>query len=93
VQPLLDAVIDFLPSPLDVPPIPGSSAALRAEETARGDPRGRPTTSRSPALASRSWPTPFVGKLTFFRVYSGRLEAAPDPQRRTRARRSASGAS
>jgi elongation factor G len=74
VQPLLDAVIDYLPSPLDVPPVHGI-------EPVRGEPDGREAT-RSPdegepfaALAFKIMADPFVGKLTYFRVYSGKLEA------------------
>src|ERR687897_514044 len=73
VQPLLDAVLDFLPSPLDVPPIEGM-------EPVRGD-EDRPATRQADdseafsALAFKIMADPFVGKLTYFRVYSGRLEA------------------
>jgi elongation factor G len=72
VQPLLDAVIDYLPSPLDVPPVTGI-------EPVRGDENGREAT-RPPqgdapfaALAFKIMADPFVGKLTYFRVYSGTL--------------------
>ncbi len=74
VQPLLDAVIDFLPSPLDVPPMVGY-------EPQRGDAEDveatRPASDDAPfsALAFKIMADPFVGKLTFFRVYSGHLEA------------------
>jgi elongation factor G len=74
VQPLLDAVVDFLPSPLDVP-------ALVGIEPVRGSEEGREAT-RAPddgqpfaALAFKIMADPFVGKLTYFRVYSGKLEA------------------
>jgi elongation factor G len=73
VQPLLDAVIDFLPSPLDVPPVDGM-------EPVRGD-EDRPANRRADdsepfsALAFKIMADPFVGKLTYFRVYSGKLEA------------------
>jgi elongation factor G len=70
VQPLLDAVIDYLPSPLDVPPIHGV------------DPRTDHELSRRPALdepfaalAFKVMSDPFVGKLTYFRVYSGQVKA------------------
>jgi elongation factor G len=69
VQPLLDAVVDYLPSPLDVPPVKGI------------DPKGkeqiRETNDKQPfaALAFKIMTDPFVGTLTFIRVYSGRLEA------------------
>ena len=66
VQPLLDAVIDYLPSPLDVPPIRGT-------DTDRGEEAVRPTSDEAPfsALAFKIMADPFVGSLTFFRVYSG----------------------
>jgi len=74
VQPLLDAVVDYLPSPLDVPPVHGI-------EPVRGDPEGRDATRSADesqpfaALAFKIMADPFVGKLTYFRVYSGKLEA------------------
>ena len=66
VQPLLDAVIDYLPSPLDVPPIRGADPEDGREEV-------RPTSDEAPfsALAFKIMTDPFVGTLTFFRVYSG----------------------
>ena len=66
VQPLLDAVIDYLPSPLDVPPIQGIDPKTEAEL----DARGRRSTRRSRALAFKVMSDPYVGKLTYFRVYS-----------------------
>jgi elongation factor G len=70
VQPLLDAVIDYLPSPLDVPPIHGI------------DPRTEHDLSRRPsldepfsALAFKVMSDPFVGRLTYARVYSGQVKA------------------
>src|SRR5437588_168656 len=73
VQPLLDAVIDYLPSPLDVPPVMGIEPAKREE----GAPAERPPSDDAPfaALAFKVMSDPFVGKLTYFRVYSGRVEA------------------
>ena len=74
VQPLLDAVIDFLPSPLEVPPVEGI-------EPVKGEEEGRPATRKADdsepfaALAFKIAADPYVGKLTFFRVYSGKLEA------------------
>ena len=70
VQPLLDAVVDYLPSPLDVPPVEGIDP--KSEE-----PVERPTDDSAPfsALAFKIMADPFVGKLTYFRVYSGSLEA------------------
>jgi len=70
IQSLLDAVIDYLPSPLDVPPIHGK------------DPRTDKELSRRPAedepfsaLAFKVMSDPYVGKLTYFRVYSGKVKA------------------
>jgi elongation factor G len=70
VQPLLDAVVDYLPSPLDVPPVHGV------------DPRTEHELSRRPAedepfsaLAFKVMSDPYVGKLTYFRVYSGKIAA------------------
>jgi elongation factor G len=73
VQPLLDAVIDYLPSPLDKPPITGHEPAREGEgpETTR---EASDSESFS-ALAFKIMTDPFVGKLAFFRVYSGKLEA------------------
>jgi elongation factor G len=76
VQPLLDAVIDYLPSPLDVPSVEGL-------EPAKGSGNGDEATATRPAsddepfaaLAFKIMADPYVGKLTYFRVYSGRLEA------------------
>ncbi|MDD5564309.1 MAG: elongation factor G [Thermoanaerobaculaceae bacterium] len=67
VQQLLDAVVEFLPSPLDVPPIEG--------HTPEGEPQSRPPDDDAPfaALAFKIMTDPFVGQLTFVRVYSGRL--------------------
>ncbi|MFI5168242.1 MAG: elongation factor G [Thermoanaerobaculales bacterium] len=67
VQQLLDAVVDFLPSPLDIPPIEG--------HTPNGEPETRPASDEAPfaALAFKIMTDPFVGQLTFVRVYSGRL--------------------
>ncbi len=66
VQTLLDAVIDYLPSPLDVPPIRGT-------DPDSGDEAVRVTSDEAPfsALAFKIMADPFVGSLTFFRVYSG----------------------
>jgi elongation factor G len=71
VQPLLDAVIDYLPSPLDVPAIKG--VKLDGET-----PDERPSSDTEPfsALAFKIMNDPFVGTLTFARIYSGKLETA-----------------
>jgi elongation factor G len=73
VQPLLDAVIDFLPSPVDVPPVDGLEP-VRGEEDR---PAVREAADDAPfaALAFKIAADPYVGKLTYFRVYSGKLEA------------------
>jgi elongation factor G len=70
VQPLLDAVVDYLPSPADVPPITGLDPR-KAEETLVE----RPSADEAPfsALAFKIMTDPFVGQLTFVRVYSGIL--------------------
>jgi elongation factor G len=74
VQPLLDAVIDYLPSPLDVPPVTGTEL-VRGEEGERAVTRGPDDSEPFAALAFKIAADPYVGKLTYFRVYSGRLEA------------------
>ena len=70
VQPLLDAIVDYLPSPLDVPPVqgtaPGSEEAL-TRQSSDDEPFA--------ALAFKIMTDPYVGKLAFFRVYSGKLQA------------------
>jgi elongation factor G len=70
VQPLLDAVVDYLPSPLDVPPIQGIKPGTEAIVERRSD-------DREPfaALAFKIMSDPFVGTLTFIRVYSGVVES------------------
>jgi len=69
VQPLLDAVVDYLPSPLDVPPIKGIDS--KGNEVVR-----RPSDSEPMALlAFKIMDDPFVGTITFCRIYSGRLES------------------
>ncbi len=70
VQKLLDAIVDFMPSPLDVPAIKGVNPETEEEET-------RPSSDEEPfsALAFKIATDPFVGKLAFFRVYSGIVKA------------------
>ncbi len=74
VQPLLDAVLEYLPSPLEVPAIAGVEPVKGDDE---GRPATRPASDEEPfaALAFKIMADPYVGKLTFFRVYSGTLEA------------------
>jgi elongation factor G len=69
IQPMLDAVIDYLPSPLDVPPMVGT-------DPSSGEDVPRLVDDEAPfsALAFKIAADPFVGKLCFFRVYSGRLK-------------------
>ncbi len=74
VQPLLDAVIDYLPSPLDVPPVTGTEL-VRGEEGEREVTRQADDSEPFSALAFKIMADPYVGKLTYFRVYSGRLQA------------------
>jgi elongation factor G len=74
VQPLLDAVIDYLPSPLDVPPVTGTEL-VRGEEGEREVTRNPDDSEPFAALAFKIMSDPYVGKLTYFRVYSGHLEA------------------
>ena len=75
VQPLLDAVIDYLPSPLDVPPVDGLEPA-KGSANGGEQPAVRDASDDEPfaALAFKIMADPYVGKLTYFRVYSGRLE-------------------
>ena len=70
VQELLDAVVDYLPSPLEVPAIQGVNPDT-------GETEERPSDAKKPfsALAFKIMTDPFVGKLTYFRVYSGKLDA------------------
>ncbi len=70
VQPLLDAVIDYLPSPLDVPAVTGIDPKTSAEAERKAS-EDEPFS----ALAFKVMSDPYVGKLTYFRVYSGRLKA------------------
>jgi elongation factor G len=82
VQPLLDAIIDYLPSPLEVPPVTGH------------DPKTEDVMERHPddsepfsALAFKIMSDPYVGKLTYFRVYSGKLAAGGQVMNVTKDRR------
>jgi elongation factor G len=72
VQPLLDAVIDYLPSPLDVPPVVG----IEPSKDGEGKHAERPADDSAPfaALAFKVMADPYVGKLTYFRVYSGTIK-------------------
>jgi elongation factor G len=70
IQPMLDAVVDYLPSPLDVPPVIGQHPGTGAEILRTVD-----DTEPFAALAFKIAADPFVGKLAFFRVYSGTLKS------------------
>ncbi len=82
VQKMLDAVIDYLPSPLDVPAIKGHLPDSEEEVT-------RPSSDEEPfaALAFKVMTDPYVGKLTFFRVYSGTLSSGSYVQNSTKGKR------
>jgi len=71
VQPLLDAVVDYLPSPLDIPPVEGVNP-----DNDQPDTRAPSDTAPFSALAFKIMNDPFVGTLTFARIYSGKLETA-----------------
>jgi elongation factor G len=74
VQPLLDSIVQLLPSPLEVPPVTGVVAAGKGQsEDSEAE---RPADDSAPfaALAFKVMSDPYVGKLTYFRVYSGKLE-------------------
>ena len=82
VQPLLDAVIDYLPAPLDIPPIKGVKQGSDVEIT-------RPASDTTPfaGLAFKIMNDPFVGSLTFVRIYSGVLESGSYVQNTVKDRR------
>ncbi|HEX4403829.1 MAG TPA: elongation factor G [Polyangia bacterium] len=81
VQPLLDAVVDFLPSPLDVPAVKGLDAD--GAETSRLASEDEPFS----ALAFKIMNDPFVGTLTYFRVYSGKLAVGETVYNATKGKR------
>src|SRR5271165_4923472 len=81
VQPLLDAVVDFLPSPLDVPPIKGIDS--KGNEVVRRASDSEPLAM----LAFKIMDDPFVGTITFCRIYSGRLESGTGVVNSTKDRR------
>ena len=82
VQPLLDAVVDYLPSPLDIPPVKGINPNSQAVEE-------RPAKDDAPfsALAFKIMTDPFVGTLSFFRVYSGSLSSGAAIYNSTKSKR------
>src|SRR3989454_1141682 len=69
VQPLVDAVVDYLPSPLDIPPAVGMEPGTENQIEIQPDDHGKFC-----SLAFKLWTDPYVGKLVFFRVYSGQLK-------------------
>jgi elongation factor G len=71
VQPLLDAVVDYLPSPVDVPPIKGTDPATGEEVVRKAS-----DTEPMALLAFKIMDDPFVGTITFCRIYSGKLESS-----------------
>jgi len=85
VQPLVDAVVDYLPSPLDIPPAIGQDTNdPEAKVEVKPDDNGKFC-----SLAFKLWSDPFVGKLVFFRVYSGQMkkgEIIYNPRTRKRER-------
>jgi elongation factor G len=82
VQPLLDAVVEYLPSPLDIPPVKGVNPSTQ-------EPEERPARDDAPfsALAFKIMTDPFVGTLSFFRVYSGSLSSGSSVYNSTRGKR------
>ncbi len=82
VQPMLDAVVDYLPSPRDIPPVKGKDPDSQtiAERPARDD-------APFSALAFKIMTDPFVGTLSFFRVYSGSLTSGSSVYNSTRSKR------
>ncbi len=82
VQPLLDAIVDFLPAPTEVPPIKGINPATGVDDI-------RPAGDDQPfsALAFKIMADPYVGKLTFFRVYSGTLTSGSYVYNSTKSKR------
>jgi len=79
VQPLMDAAVEYLPSPLDVPAMRGLNPRTEQFEERHPDPD-----APFSALAFKIMSDPYVGKLTYFRVYSGRLKAGAALQNATR---------
>ena len=82
VQKLLDAIVDYMPSPLDVPPVEGTNPKTDEVET-------RPADDSAPfsALAFKIMTDPYVGRLSFFRVYSGTLETGKTVMNSTKGQR------
>src|SRR5947199_4224131 len=86
VQPLVDAVVDYLPSPLDVPAAVGIAPGSEEKVEVPSDDKGKFC-----SLAFKLWTDPYVGKLVFFRVYGGQVKKGDvfySPRTRQRARAS-----
>lgn len=79
IQPLLDAIVDYLPSPVDIPPVKGVNPITGQEET-------RPASDDAPlaALVFKVVTDPYVGRLVYFRVYSGKITAGQQITNSTR---------
>ena len=86
VQRLLDGVIDYLPSPVDVPAVKGIHPRTEEEIERKSDP-----SESFSAIAFKIMSDPYVGKLTFFRVYSGQLEKGQQVLNATRGKKERSG--
>jgi len=80
VQPLLDAVVDYLPSPLDLPPVIGKNGDKVEERWPRDD-------APLATLAFKIMTDPYIGTLTFLRIYSGRLESGSSVLNSTKGKR------
>ena len=82
VQKLLDAIVDYMPSPLDIPPVEGTDPKT-------GEPAHRESDDSEPfsALAFKIMSDPYVGRLSFFRVYSGTLETGKTVMNSTKGQR------
>ncbi len=82
VQPLLDAVVDYLPSPLDIPPVEGINPYTQKTETRSADP-DEPFAALIFKIAS----DPYVGRLAYFRVYSGKVKVGSRVSNATKGRK------
>ena len=82
IQPLLDGVIDYLPSPVDIPPVEGRNPKTNEREIRRAS-----DDEPFAALAFKIMTDPYVGQLTYIRVYSGRLESGSYVYNATRGRK------
>jgi elongation factor G len=80
VQPMLDAVVDYLPSPIDLPPVSGKNGDKVEEREPRDD-------VPLAALAFKIMTDPYIGTLTFLRIYSGRLESGSSVLNSTKSKR------